>query len=112
MAAFLALILHNLIASGFCTNETNRKMYRARNKKEYDFMKGDESYKFELADKTRRNLNLEFVNRRLVSHLIILVIQVKKILFLKNRKITKASIKHLLSLFNSRVDKKLIKQHN
>lgn len=80
--------------------------------KEYDFMKGDESYKFELADKTRRNLNLEFVNRRLVSHLIILVIQVKKILFLKNRKITKASIKHLLSLFNSRVDKKLIKQHN
>ena len=38
--------------------------------KEYDFMKGDESYKFNWTNIYRRNSNLKFVNRRLISKLI------------------------------------------
>ncbi|MEM3872852.1 MAG: hypothetical protein QXE05_09875, partial [Nitrososphaeria archaeon] len=46
--------------------------------KEYDFMKGDELYKFDWCSTYRRNLNFRFVNRRLTSKLFKLGIQATK----------------------------------
>jgi len=37
--------------------------------KEYDFMKGDEPYKFDWTTKYRRNFNIRFVNKKLTSNL-------------------------------------------
>ena len=45
--------------------------------KEYDFMKGDEPYKFYWTNKYRRNSNLEFVSNRLTSKLIRLGIKAR-----------------------------------
>jgi CelD/BcsL family acetyltransferase involved in cellulose biosynthesis len=40
-----------------------------RNIKEYDFMKGDEPYKFEWTTRCRRNLGIRFVNKKFSSKL-------------------------------------------
>lgn len=40
-----------------------------RGLEEYDFMKGDEAYKFEWASENRRNLGIRFVNRKLTSNI-------------------------------------------
>jgi hypothetical protein len=45
--------------------------------KEYDFMKGDESYKFSLTNKYRRNSSIKFVNKRLTSKFIRLGIKTR-----------------------------------
>ena len=45
--------------------------------KEYDFMKGDESYKFSWTNTYRRNSNLKSVNRRLTSKMIRLGIKAR-----------------------------------
>lgn len=40
-----------------------------RGLEEYDFMKGDEAYKFEWTNENRRNLGIRFVNRKLASNI-------------------------------------------
>jgi CelD/BcsL family acetyltransferase involved in cellulose biosynthesis len=41
---------------------------------EYDFMQGNESYKFNWTDKQRQNMNVRFVNKKISSKLISLAI--------------------------------------
>lgn len=47
---------------------------------EYDFMKGDESHKFNWTDRYRENANIKFINRRIRSQLFARCLKIKKAL--------------------------------